>query len=296
MSTAAAPTRRPRALRGAAGPAMTWRRCSPWRSRCSTSAGTTGPACATCPGGRDRPVRDRPPRRREGRAAAAGRGRGADRAVRVLDRARALDGPAIERLEVPGPGSVGVLGPVVVRDAAAAGAGQHRGRAGCAGAGGGFDRFVADAISEAGRDGDIRPDATRWSPPVAVRADNSIVEGQARPARGRAPAGRHGLRDGVRRAAGAATTRLVELAGRAGRLCHGVSWEVVPSHPIGRNSSMCWCSHEPRRFERWSEDEARAAGAEGCPAPAAGGDQGHRGTRRRRSATWPTRCCCVRTA
>ena len=66
-----------------------------------------------------------------------------------------------------------------------------------------FDRFVADLISEAEQDGDIRPDA---DPTVTARLlfglVNSIVEWYRPPARGRAPAGRHGLRDGVRRPAG----------------------------------------------------------------------------------------------
>jgi AcrR family transcriptional regulator len=96
----------------------------------------------------------------------------------VVDRARALDGPAIERLEYLVRGSVGVLeaessyvtlllrvrGNTEVERAA-----LERRRV--------FDRFVADLISEAGQDGDIRPDA---DPTVTARLlfglVNSIVE------------------------------------------------------------------------------------------------------------------------
>ena len=96
----------------------------------------------------------------------------------VADRARALDGPAIERLEYLVRGSVGVLeaessyvtlllrvrGNTEVERAA-----LERRRV--------FDRFVADLISEAGQDGDIRPDA---DPTVTARLlfglVNSIVE------------------------------------------------------------------------------------------------------------------------
>jgi AcrR family transcriptional regulator len=96
----------------------------------------------------------------------------------VADRARALDGPAIERLEYLVRGSVGVLeaessyvtlllrvrGNTEVERAA-----LERRRV--------FDRFVADLISEAEQDGDIRPDA---DPTVTARLlfglVNSIVE------------------------------------------------------------------------------------------------------------------------
>ncbi len=105
-----------------------------------------------------------------------------DRALTGLseatDRARALDGPAIERLEYLVRGSVGVLeaessyvtlllrvrGNTEVERAA-----LERRRV--------FDRFVADLISEAEQDGDIRPDA---DPTVTARLlfglVNSIVE------------------------------------------------------------------------------------------------------------------------
>jgi AcrR family transcriptional regulator len=96
----------------------------------------------------------------------------------IVDRARALDGPAIERLEYLVRGSVGVLeaessyvtlllrvrGNTEVERAA-----LERRRV--------FDRFVADLISEAEQDGDIRPDA---DPTVTARLlfglVNSIVE------------------------------------------------------------------------------------------------------------------------
>jgi AcrR family transcriptional regulator len=102
----------------------------------------------------------------------------------VVDRARALDGPAIERLEYLVRGSVGVLeaeSPYVTLLLRVRGnteverAALERRRV--------FDRFVADLISEAEQDGDIRPDA---DPTVTARLlfglVNSIVEWY-RPAR-----------------------------------------------------------------------------------------------------------------
>ena len=113
----------------------------------------------------------------------------------VADRARALPAPAIERLEYLVRGSVEVLqaeSPYVTlllrvrgnTDVERAALDRRRG----------FDRFVAELVAEATRDGDIRPDADAMiTARLLFGLVNSIVEWY-RPDRG---AGRASLADQV---------------------------------------------------------------------------------------------------
>ena len=107
----------------------------------------------------------------------------------VADRARALPAPAIERLEYLVRGSVEVLEadlPYVTlllrvrgnTDVERAALDRRRG----------FDRFVAELVAEAARDGDIRPDADAMiTARLLFGVVNSIVEWY-RPGRGAAGA------------------------------------------------------------------------------------------------------------
>jgi len=113
----------------------------------------------------------------------------------VADRARALPAPAIERLEYLVRGSVEVLeaeSPYVTLLLRVRGNTEvertalERRR--------GFDRFVAELVTEAGRDGDIRPDADAMiTARLLFGLVNSVVEWY-RPDRG---AGRAVLADQV---------------------------------------------------------------------------------------------------
>jgi len=116
----------------------------------------------------------------------------------VADRARALPAPAVERLEYLVRGSVEVLeaeSPYVTLLLRVRGnteverAALDRRR--------GFDRFVAELVAEAGRDGDIRPDTDAMiTARLLFGLVNSIVEWY-RPDRGSRRAGAAPLADQV---------------------------------------------------------------------------------------------------
>ena len=161
-------------------PATTSSRCSPSRSRSSTSAATTARPWRTC---------------RSGSASASRRSTttctSKDELLRMaID--RALDGlfDVLERDPPPRRAGDrqaraprarqrrGAAGPAAVRDAAAARPRQHRGRAGRAATGAGSSTATSPAlVRQAEADGDIRPDV---DPDVTARLlfgmVNSLIE------------------------------------------------------------------------------------------------------------------------